>query len=106
MGNQQLLHFINRMVSDQRLRPRHMAMLAALCDAWIASNFQGSYHVSRSRLMSAAKISAKPTYHKVIKELQALGYFEYRPSYHPKEGSTIILRGISNEAINSESTSI
>jgi hypothetical protein len=54
--------------------------------------------------MSAAKISAKPTYHKVIKELQALGYFEYRPSYHPKEGSTIILRGISNAGINHEST--
>jgi hypothetical protein len=91
------------MVSDQRLRPRHLAMLAALCDAWIASNFQRSYHVSRSRLMSAAKVSAKATYHKVIKELEALGYFEYKPSYHPKEGSTIVLKGILNE---SENTSI
>lgn len=90
MENQQhLLQFINCIVSDQRLKRRHLAMLIALCDVWIANNYQASYHISRSRLMKTSKIRAQGTYQKVITELQALGYVEYKPSYHPKEGSTI-----------------
>lgn len=88
-NQQQLLQFINCIVSDQRLKRRHLAMLIALCDVWIANNYQASYHISRSRLMKTAKIRAQGTYQKVITELQALGYVEYKPSYHPKEGSII-----------------
>jgi hypothetical protein len=88
-NQQQLLQFINCIVSDRRLKRRHLAMLIALCDVWIANEYQSSYHISRSRLMKAAKIKAQGTYQKVIKELQTFGYVEYKPSYHPKEGSTI-----------------
>jgi hypothetical protein len=99
---QKLLQFINYIVSDRRLKRRHLAMLVALCDVWIANNYQGSYHISRSRLMSSAKIKAQGTYQKVIKELQAFGYVDYKPSYHPKEGSTITWREMISEGTDHE----
>ena len=97
-----LLQFINYIVSDRRLKRRHLAMLIALCDVWIANQYQASYHISRSRLMRSAKIKAQGTYQKVIRELQDLGYVEYKPSYHPKEGSTITWRGIEQEGKDNE----
>ncbi|WP_348797977.1 hypothetical protein [Flavobacterium adhaerens] len=33
--------------------------------------------------MSLSHISTIPTYHKYFKELQQMGYINYRPSYHP-----------------------
>ena len=41
--------------------------------------------------MSLSHIRSIATYHKVIKELQAFGYIIYKPSFHPKKGSTISL---------------
>ena len=93
---QQLSRFIQHAVSDHRLRPMHLAVLMALCDAWIDNNLQNGYHISRRRLMSAAKINSQVTYHIAIRQLQDLGYIEYTPSYHPKDGSTITLIGVSN----------
>ncbi len=42
--------------------------------------------------MRLSHIHSIATYHKVIKELHAFGYINYKPSYHPKKGSTISLR--------------
>ena len=89
---QQLLHFINRMVSDIRLRPIHIALSTALCHAWIISEFQQTYHVSRRQLMQASRIHSKATYHKTLRELQAFGYVEYHPSYHPVKASSVSLK--------------
>jgi hypothetical protein len=105
-NQQQLLQFINCIVSDQRLKRRHLAMLIALCDVWIANNYQASYHISRSRLMKTSKIRAQGTYQKVITELQALGYVEYKPSYHPKEGSTITWKKELNAGMDYEKETI
>ncbi|HZY82263.1 MAG TPA: hypothetical protein VFE50_22210 [Cyclobacteriaceae bacterium] len=101
-NQQQLSQFINCIVSDRRLKRRHLAMLIALCDMWIANSFHKSYHISRRRLMSSAKIRAQGTYQKVIRELQSLGYVEYKPSYHPKEGSTITWKRDLTEGMNHE----
>lgn len=88
---EQISIFINKLVSDIRLRPIHIALSTALCQAWIQSQFRQQYHVSRSKLMRACRIHSKATYHKTIKELQAFGYLEYRPSYHPVNGSLVKL---------------
>jgi hypothetical protein len=42
--------------------------------------------------MRLSHIRSIATYHKVIKELHAFGYIIYKPSYRPKNGSTISLR--------------
>jgi hypothetical protein len=93
MKDLQLLSlFINHVVSDYRLKPVHIALSTALCQAWIASRFQRSYHVSRRKLMKASRILSRATYHKALRELQAFGYLEYHPSYHPLNGSSVTLK--------------
>lgn len=67
---QQLSRLIQRTVADHRLRPMHLAILMALCDAWIENNLQNGYHVSRRRLMNAAKINSQVPYHIAIRQLQ------------------------------------
>ena len=89
---EQLSVFINSLVSDARLRPIHIALSTALCHAWIASQFQQPYSVSRSQLMQASRIQSKATYHKTLRELQVFGYLEYTPSYHPHNGSSVRLK--------------
>ena len=89
---EQLSLYINRMVSDIRLKPIHVALSTALCQAWIINKFQQPYHVSRRRLMHASHIQSKATYHKTLRELQAFGYVEYHPSYHPVKASSITLK--------------
>src|SRR5688572_16314119 len=83
--------FINRVASDERLRPIHISLYFALCHSWIVSKFERHYHVSRRQLMRLSRIQSKSTYHKAISELADLGYISYRPSFHPKEGSEITL---------------
>ncbi len=86
---QNLVQYIDRITEDTHLRPNHVSLLLALCDAWIKSQFQSTYHVSRRRLMRASHIHSIATYHKVIKELQVFGYLKYDPSYHPVKASQI-----------------
>ena len=88
---QQLTHYINKMVTDERLKPVHLSLSMALCHSWIESHFEHRYRVSRKRLMKASHIRSKATYHKAIKELQRLGYLKYSPSYHPRKGSQITM---------------
>ena len=89
---EQLYFFIDRVASDVRLRPTHTSLYLALCHAWSTSRFADAFHVSRRRLMCAAHIRSIATYHKVIGDLQAFGYLEYWPSYHPVKGSRVRLK--------------
>lgn len=97
---QQLTDYFNRVASDNRLKPVHISLFMALCHAWITSNFQCPYHISRRRLMSASRIRSKATYHKVIRELQFFGYLKYQPSYHPVKGSAIELSIYQHQVLN------
>ena len=86
-----LSNLISRVASDERLKPTHISLYIALCHAWIANRFQQCYNVSRRQLMRLSRIQSKSTYHKAISELVDMGYINYRPSYHPREGSEITL---------------
>src|SRR5688572_18415166 len=98
----EISEFIGSLVTDDRLRPIHIALSTALCHAWISSQFQQPYSVSRSKLMRASRINSKATYHKTLKELQAFGYVEYRPSYHPTRGSAVTIRIRQNHEAHGE----
>jgi len=93
----QLTHFINRMVSDNRLKPVHISLSIALCHSWISNQFEHPYRVSRSILMKASRIRSRATYHKALKELQTYGYVKYVPSYHPLKASEVIMIDETNE---------
>jgi hypothetical protein len=89
---EQLSSFMNRVASDVRLKPTHTSLYLALCHAWSISQFQNVFHVSRRQLMCAAHIRSIATYHRVIGDLQAFGYLDYWPSYHPVKGSRVRLK--------------
>ncbi len=88
---QELMTFMHELASDLRLKPTHISLCLALCHAWVRSNFQNYFQVSRSKLMAASRIQSRATYHKVMKDLQAFGYLKYTPSYHPAKGSSVCL---------------
>lgn len=87
--HEKLTLFIERIVSDSRLKPIHISLSIALCQGWVASKYQGQYRVSRRLLMTASRIRSKATYHKALKELQSFGYLKYCPSYHPIKASEV-----------------
>lgn len=97
----QLKSFIQRIVTDSRMRPVHVSLSLALCQAWIEQGFQKQYRVSRRGLMYTSRIRSIATYHKTIKELQVFGYFKYTPSYHPRKGSEVTLQDTDAGNLNS-----
>jgi hypothetical protein len=88
---EQLTAYLDKLLVDGRITPIHIALSTALCYLWIVNQFNNPYRVSRRVLMKASRIRSKATYHKVISDLSALGYITYKPSYHPKKGSTITM---------------
>ena len=88
---QELVTFTHGLASDIRLKPTHISLCLALCHAWVRSNFQNIFQVSRRKLMAASRIQSRATYHKIMKELQVFGYVKYTPSYHPLKGSSVAL---------------
>jgi hypothetical protein len=89
---EQLSSFIRQSVADTRLKPVHLSVCLALINLWINNRFVLPYAISRKIIMRAARIRSIATYHKVIRELAALGYITYNPSYHPVKASSVLLR--------------
>ena len=86
----QLSSFLQRVSSDVELKPNHISMCAALCQLWIASQFENPLKVSRRQLMLAARIKSKATYHRIMRDLGSQGYIKYYPSNYPS-GSRVYL---------------
>jgi hypothetical protein len=55
-----------------------------LLEIWGRSGFTEPFSISRSRTMKMAKIGGKTTYHNCMKDLVAVGFIRYEPSYHPR----------------------
>jgi hypothetical protein len=87
--------FVFRITSDPRITATHISLTTAICYNWILNPSALTIQVSRKQLMRLSHIRSIATYHKVIKELHSFGYIDYKPSYHPKNGSTIALRMVS-----------
>lgn len=95
MNNGEQLHFfIGRIACDRRLKPAHIALCLALTSVWITNQYGYTFFISRRSLMDKSRIRSYATYHKVIRDLQELGYLTYKPSYHPTKGSCVSLNVI------------
>ncbi len=88
---EQLNNFLQRVTSNTSLSTMHISVCTALAVAWINNGFHNPFNISRSRLMAAARIKSKTTYHKLVTELVAFNYLSYKPSYHPKKGSEVFI---------------
>lgn len=79
------------LAKDERLTVWHLATMFGIIQLAESSDINAPIYISRKKLMETAHIKNFVTYHKCIKELQALGYITYVPSYHPAFGSKVYL---------------
>ena len=88
---EQLNAFLQRITSDANLTTMHVGICTTLAVTWMNNELNNPFHVSRGRLMNAAKIKSKTTYHKVINDLASLNYLKYTPSFHPGKASQFLI---------------
>ncbi len=86
-----LTGFFERVTQDKNLNPTHISLYIALFQFWNCNRFKNPISISRDEVMRISKISSKATYHKCLKNLHALGYIKYEPSYNPFRGSHVIM---------------
>ena len=89
MDTLQLNSALRSIAKDERLNVWHISMLVALHLLAVDQGKFGGVKASRSKIMALSHINTLPTYHKYFRELQELGYINYRPSYHPGVRSEI-----------------
>jgi hypothetical protein len=94
---EQLNNFLARVTSDANLTTTHIGVCTALAVAWINSGLVNPFTTSRSKLMRAARIKSKATYHKVITDLANFSYIKYEPSYHPTKASKIFIHDFNHD---------
>nr|WP_295935003.1 hypothetical protein [uncultured Dyadobacter sp.] len=78
--------------SDDRLNSYHISLYTALL-YYCKGIRQIPFHASRRKLMGFSRIKSGATYHKCLRELISYGYVDYHPSFHPQQGSRIVLTG-------------
>jgi len=86
--------FFETATNDKRLSVVHLGVYFALFHCWNKNHFKNPVTITRIQVMRLAKINAKTTYHKCMKELQFAGYISYKPSYNPK-GSEVYMLDLS-----------
>lgn len=87
----EITRFYAAILIDLRIKPVHISVYMALFQFYNLNRFKNPVEITRSRVMKAAKITGKATYHKRMKELASFGYIQYEPSYHPGICSKVYL---------------
>lgn len=89
-----LTGFFIRISNEQTIYPTHISLYLALFQSWNINRFKNPITISREEMMKSSRIASKATYHKCIKELQALGFIEYLPSHNPYSGTEVIIHNL------------
>ena len=92
-----LTGFFERVIIEKTLNPTHISLYMALFQFWNCNRFRNPISISRDEVMRISKISSKATYHKCLKNLHALRYIDYQPSYNPFKGSHVIMFNFSED---------
>ena len=74
---------------DERLVPGHISLYLALFFYWNLYRFPKDFPVNRRELMKMGKIGSKSTYHRLLKQLDQMGYITYTPSHSPARCSRV-----------------
>ncbi|KFC19329.1 transcriptional regulator [Chryseobacterium sp. FH1] len=92
-----LTGFFEKVADEKTLNPTHISLYIALFQFWNFNRFRNPISISRDEVMRISKISSKATYHKCLKNLHALGYIDYQPSYNPFRGSHVVMFDFAGE---------
>ena len=95
-----LTGFFNKINNENTINPTHISLYLSLFQCWNVNRFKNPTGISREEIMKASKINSKATYHKCMKELEALGFMEYMPTYNPHSCSNVIMVNFSGELKN------
>lgn len=82
---------LERSIADPRLAMSHTSLLMAILKLNRNMVSKGRITASRRELMRFTKFRSIRTYHKCMRGLVECGYIKYYPSYHPVDGSLIII---------------
>ncbi|MFT3701362.1 MAG: hypothetical protein QM802_03290 [Agriterribacter sp.] len=91
----QVVDFLELAKEEPQLGPTHISLYLSIVFVCYQQGEDIRGTAKRKCLMNHAKIFSVSTYHKCMKELCALGYVRYKPSFDPLKGSIIWLRKIS-----------
>lgn len=86
-----VVKYMLSMSRNSKIKVMHMAMIFAILQIAIMEGAGKSVNITRRKAMDTAHIQSIATYHKYLKELEQMGYINYTPSYHPREGSIVFL---------------
>ncbi|OAB25327.1 hypothetical protein SAMN05444395_10939 [Flavobacterium fryxellicola] len=93
-----LTGFFKKTASLKNINPSHISLYLALFQCWNINRFKNPITINREEIMISSKIKSKATYHKCMKELQALGFIKYTPSFNPYLGSEVEIYNLSETA--------
>jgi hypothetical protein len=86
-----LSKFFAAIENDSRISITHIGIYAALLQYWQMQGFQFPIHAHSREIMQLAKISARSTYRKIMKDLNDYGYIKYKASFKRNHGSNIFI---------------
>ena len=88
---QSLSEFFAAIENDPRISITHIGIYAAVLQYWKKHDYNNPVQVHCREIMELAKISARATYFKVIKDLNEYGYIKYEPSYKRNQPSKVYI---------------
>ncbi|WP_018615684.1 hypothetical protein [Segetibacter koreensis] len=84
-----LSEFFAAIDDDPRISITHIGIYAALLQYWKDHDYNSPFSAYSYQIMKLAKISARATYHKIIKDLSEYGYIRYEPSFKRNQCSKV-----------------
>jgi hypothetical protein len=87
----QLAGFYNAISDDHRIGTVHISLYLALFRAWLKNECRNPVLLERASIMHDAKIRARSTYNKCMRELNDYGYLKYQPSYNGNQRSVALV---------------
>jgi len=88
--------FFAAIEEDTRVKLVHIGLYAALMVYWQQHGRGRVIFPPPRQIMDMAKVSARSTYQRYLRELHAYGYIRYLASYYPPRRSAILLPDVSS----------
>jgi hypothetical protein len=86
---QSLSDFFDAIDSDGRISTTHIGLYAAILHYWRLQDFKIPFFAYSYDIMKIAKVSARVTYVRCIRDLHQFGYLKYEPSFKRNRASKI-----------------
>jgi hypothetical protein len=87
-----LSSFYETISVDSRINSTHISLYMALVQEWNQQGGINPIQIMRQSIMKNAKISARYTYHKCIRNLHEYGYINYQPTNNCHSKTVVFLK--------------